>query len=43
LVNHEAQTEELDDDLQRPDVVDDELEDASVPGTKEGKGELQER
>jgi hypothetical protein len=34
---------ELDGDLRRPDVVDDELEDAGVPGTKKGKGELQER
>jgi hypothetical protein len=43
LVDHEAQTEELDGDLRWPDVVDDELEDAGVPGTKEGKGALQER
>jgi hypothetical protein len=43
LVDHEAQTEELNGDLWRPDVVDDELEDAGIPGTKEGKGELQER
>jgi hypothetical protein len=43
LVDHEAQTEELDGDLRRPDVVDDELKDAGVPRTKEGKGELQER
>jgi hypothetical protein len=31
---------ELDGDLRRPYAIDDELVDAGVPGTKEGKGEL---
>jgi hypothetical protein len=43
FVDQEAQTEELDGDLWRPDVIDDELEVVGVPGTKEGKVELQER
>jgi hypothetical protein len=36
----ESQSMEIDGDQQRPDVVDDELEDAGVPGTNGEQGEL---
>jgi hypothetical protein len=39
-VDHEAPTEELDGDLRRSDVVDDELDALGAPETNRGGGEL---
>jgi hypothetical protein len=39
-IDHEAPTEELDGDLRRSDVVDDELDGLGAPETNRGRGEL---